>query len=59
MGWQLATIGGATSVEGEVGYYVALFLLVVLGGAGVPMIGTAAVTASAILASRGRSRLRM
>ena len=53
MGWQLATIGVATSVEGDVGYYVALFLLVVLGGAGVPMIGTAAVTAAAILASQG------
>ena len=43
----------ATSVEGEVASYVALFLLVVAGGAGVPMIGTAAVTAAAILASQG------
>src|SRR6516162_3349596 len=43
----------ATSVEGEVASYAALFVLVVLGGAGVPMIGTAAVTAAAILASQG------
>ena len=43
----------ATSVEGEVASYVALFLLVLAGGAGVPMIGTAAVTAAAILASQG------
>lgn len=43
----------ATSVEGEVAYYVGLFALVVLGGAGIPMIGTAAVTAAAILASQG------
>ncbi len=43
----------ATSVEGEAASYVALFVLVVAGGAGVPMIGTAAVTAAAILASQG------
>ena len=43
----------ATSVAGEAGYYVVLFLLVMLGGAGVPMIGTAALTAAAILASQG------
>jgi membrane protein DedA with SNARE-associated domain len=43
----------ATSVEGEVASYAALFVLVVLGGAGVPMIGTAAVTAAAVLASQG------
>ena len=43
----------ATSVEGEAASYVLLFVLVVLGGAGVPMVGTAAVTAAAILASQG------
>jgi len=43
----------AAIVEGEVASYVVLFALVVLGGAGVPMIGTAAVTAAAILASQG------
>jgi membrane protein DedA with SNARE-associated domain len=43
----------ATSVEGEAASYLVLFVLVVLGGAGVPMIGTAAVTAAAILASQG------
>ena len=43
----------ATSVEVEVAYYAALFVLVLAGGAGVPMIGTAAVTAAAILASQG------
>jgi membrane protein DedA with SNARE-associated domain len=43
----------ATSVEVEAAQYAVLFLLVVLGGAGVPMIGTAAVTAAAILASQG------
>ena len=43
----------ATSAEGEVAYYVVLFVLVVAGGAGVPMVGTAAVTAAAILASQG------
>jgi membrane-associated protein len=42
-----------TSTSGEVASYIALFVLVVLGGAGVPMIGTAAVTAAAILASQG------
>jgi membrane protein DedA with SNARE-associated domain len=40
------------SVEGEVASYLVLFVLVVLGGAGVPMIGTAAVTAAAVLASQ-------
>ena len=43
----------ATGVAGEVASYVVLFVLVVLGGAGVPVIGTAAVTATAILASQG------
>ena len=43
----------ATSVEGEVASYLALFVLTMLSGAGVPMIGTAAVTAAAILASQG------
>lgn len=43
----------ATSVQAEAVYYAVLFLLVVLGGAGVPMIGTAAVTAAAILGSQG------
>lgn len=43
----------ATSVEGELTSYVLLFLLVVLGCAGVPMVATAAVTSAAILASQG------
>src|SRR5262249_42780059 len=43
----------ATGVAGEVASYVVLFVLVFLGGAGVPVIGTAAVTATAILASQG------
>jgi membrane protein DedA with SNARE-associated domain len=43
----------ASSAGTEAACYVALFLLVVLGGAGVPMIGTAAVTAAAVLASQG------
>jgi membrane protein DedA with SNARE-associated domain len=43
----------ATGVEGEAASYAVLFVLVVLGGAGVPMIGTAAVTAASILASQG------
>jgi membrane-associated protein len=47
------TVIVATDAYAEIGYYVLLFALVVLGGAGVPMIGTAAVTASAIFASQG------
>jgi membrane protein DedA with SNARE-associated domain len=47
------TVVLAASVQTDVVYYVVLFLLVVLGGAGVPMIGTSAVTAAAILASQG------
>ncbi len=43
----------AITVESEVAYYVVLCVLVVAGGAGVPMIGSAAVTAAAILASQG------
>lgn len=43
----------ATSAEGEVGTYVALFLLEVVGWMGVPVVGTAALTAAAVLASQG------
>jgi membrane-associated protein len=49
----LTSVVLAMSAEGETPYYVLLFAFVVLGGAGVPMIGTAAVTAAAILASQG------
>jgi membrane protein DedA with SNARE-associated domain len=42
----------ASISPGEAWPYFALFLLVVAGGAGVPMIGTAAVTAAAVLASQ-------
>src|SRR5262249_56087071 len=52
-----APVGGtmvlATGVAGEVASYVVLFVLVFLGGAGVPVIGTAAVTASRVLPSHG------
>ena len=43
----------ATTVKGGVAPYLALFVLVVFGGAGVPMVGTAAVSAAAVLASQG------
>ncbi len=42
----------SSSPEGGVLPYLALFVLVVAGGAGVPMVGTAAVTAAAALASQ-------
>lgn len=43
----------AVSVQGGAWPYVALFLLVLAGGAGVPAIGTAAVGTAAVLASQG------
>jgi membrane protein DedA with SNARE-associated domain len=43
----------AVTVSGTTWAYVALFLLVVAGGAGVPAIGTAAVGTAAVLASQG------
>jgi membrane-associated protein len=42
----------ALSVQGGVWPYLVLFLAVVAGGAGVPMIGTAALSATAALASQ-------
>lgn len=43
----------ATSAEGEVATYFALFVLEVVGWMGVPVVGTAALTAAAVLASQG------
>jgi membrane-associated protein len=42
----------AVSVQGGLWPYIVLFVAVVAGGAGVPMIGTAALSATAVLASQ-------
>ena len=46
----------AESAEGEVATYFALFVLEVVGWMGVPVVGTAALTAAAVLAAKGCCR---